>query len=273
MSQHRKPQRTTGAVLRRMKERGEKIACMTAYDASFARILEDSGIDVILVGDSLGMVIQGHDTTIPVTLADMVYHTRCVASTVSRALLMADLPFLSYATPAQAVASAGRLMQEGGAVMVKLEGGPRQVEIVAHLSDQGIPICAHLGLQPQRVHKLGGYRVQGRDRQEAARLLEQAAALQEVGADLLLLECVPDLLAAEITQNVEIPVIGIGAGSGCDGQILVLQDVLGITPGGAPRFARDFLAGHKDIPGAIGAFVQAVREGSFPASEHTFSSS
>lgn len=272
MSQYRKSQRITSTALRRMKERGEKIACMTAYDASFARVLEDAGIDVVLVGDSLGMVIQGHDSTIPVTLSDMVYHTRCVASMVSRALLMADLPFLSYADPGQAVANAGRLMQEGGAVMVKLEGGARQVEIVTRLSEQGIPVCAHLGLQPQKIHKLGGYRVQGRSRHDAAQLLEQAASLQEVGADLLLLECVPDLLAAEITQNVAIPVIGIGAGSGCDGQILVLQDVLGITPGGAPRFARDFLSGQKDIPGAIGAFVQAVREGSFPTSEHTFSS-
>jgi len=203
----------------------------------------------------------------------MVYHTRCVARGVSRALLMADLPFLSYVDPSQAVANAGRLMREGAAVMVKLEGGPRQVEIVTHLSDHGIPVCAHLGLQPQRVHKLGGYRVQGRGRQEAAQLLEQAAALQEVGADVLLVECVPDLLAAEITQNVQIPVIGIGAGGRCDGQILVLQDVLGITPGGAPRFAREFLSAHRDIPGAIAAFVQAVREGSFPASEHAFAAS
>ncbi len=262
--------RVTVTRLRRMKAEGEKIACLTAYDASLAAVEEAAGVDVILVGDSLGMVVQGHDTTVPVTVDDMVYHARCVARRCRRALLMVDMPFLSYTDPAQALRSAARLMQEGGAEMVKLEGDARQVEVVTQLARHGVPVCAHLGLQPQRVHKLGGYRVQGRERAQAEAMLADACALQEAGADLLLLECVPEALAREITANLAIPVIGIGASAHCDGQILVVNDILGITPGRVPRFAADFLRGRDRIQDAVAAYVAAVKAGRFPAAEHLF---
>jgi 3-methyl-2-oxobutanoate hydroxymethyltransferase len=253
-----------------MKLRGEKIACLTAYDASFAAVLDRAGVDVILVGDSLGMVIQGFDTTVPVTMEDMIYHARAVARGSGRALRIVDMPFMSYSNPTQAIANAGRLMQEGGAQMVKLEGGEIQVEIVRHLAAQGIPVCAHLGLQPQSVHKLGGYRVQGRDAESAEAMLESAAAVQTAGAEMLLLECVPAALAARITASVHIPAIGIGAGNGCDGQILVLHDILGVSVDTIPRFTRNFLDGATGIPQAVEAYVRAVKDGSFPAAEHSF---
>ncbi len=253
-----------------MKAAAERIACLTAYDASFARVLDEAGVDVILVGDSLGMVIQGHDTTVPVTMDDMVYHTRCVAGACRRALLIADMPFMSYATPEQALRNAARLMQEGGASMVKLESTNMQVETVAQMTAQGIPVCAHLGLRPQSVHKLGGYKVQGRDEQAAKAMLDMALALERAGADLLLLECVPAELGEEITKNIEVPVIGIGAGAACDGQILVLQDTLGISHNEPPRFSKNFLQGENDIPAAIKAYITEVRQGSFPAPEHSF---
>ncbi len=255
--------RRTVGDLRAMKDEGRRIVCLTAYDASFARILDEAGVDLVLVGDSLGMVVQGHETTVPVRLDDMVYHTRCAARGVARALLVADLPFATYATPDQALASAARLMREGGAQMVKLEASANQVEIVRRLSEQGIPVCAHLGLRPQSVHKLGGYRRQGSDEAAAAQMIEDAGALVGCGADLLLLECVPERLAAEIRANVEVPVIGIGAGPDCDGQILVLYDVLGISPQ-RPPFARDFLSGAADVQAAVTAYVEAVRSGRFP---------
>jgi len=262
----------TTSSLRRMKEAGEKIACLTAYDAAFARLADEVGVDLVLVGDSLGMVVQGHETTIPVSMEDMIYHARCVARGNRMALRVVDMPFMSYASPEQAVANAARLMREGGAQMVKLEGGgAAQVETVEYLSEQGVAVCAHLGLRPQSIHKLGGsYRVQGRDEHQALAMLEAAGALREAGADLLLLECVPGLLAAEITANMDIPVIGIGAGLRCDGQILVLHDVLGITPGKAPRFTRDFMAEGGSIRDALRRYVQAVKDASFPGPEHTF---
>ena len=270
MSVHQQQRRVTVSTLRKMKAEGEKIACLTAYDVSFARVLDQAGMDVVLVGDSLGMVIQGHETTVPVTVDDVIYHTRAAARGCQRVLLMADMPFMSYATPEQALRNAARCLQEGGAHMVKLEGGASQEETVRRLSDNGIPVCAHLGLKPQSIHKLGGYRVQGRDEAAANAMLRDAAALEKAGADLLLLECVPSVLAAEITANVGIPVIGIGAGVRCDGQILVLQDILGITPGRAPRFAKNFLQGHDSIQAAVAAYVEDVKAARFPTDEHVF---
>jgi 3-methyl-2-oxobutanoate hydroxymethyltransferase len=251
-----------------MKQAGEKIACLTCYDASFAAILEAAGVEVLLVGDSLGMVIQGHDSTLPVTVADMVYHTRCVRRANSRTLVIADMPFMSYVSPAQAVGNAARLMQEGGAHMVKLEGA--HVAVVRELGRHGIPVCAHLGLLPQSVHKLGGYRVQGRDEVAAERMLTEAQELQAAGADLMVLESVPSALAERITAAIEIPTIGIGAGPSCDGQVLVLYDMLGITPGKRPRFSKSFLEGRADIAEAVREYVRAVKAGAFPGPEHTF---
>lgn len=260
----------TVTTLRAMKRTGEKIASLTAYDASFATMLDWAGVDVILVGDTLGMVIQGRDSTVPVTVEDMIHHAAAVARGRHRALLMVDMPFMSYATAEQAMATAARLMQEGGAHMVKLEVNAMQVETVAQMTQRGIPVCAHLGLHPQSVHRLGGYRVQGRDAAAARAMVQDANALQDAGADVLLLESVPAGLAAEITQAVEIPVIGIGAGPGCDGQVLVLYDMLGITPGRRPKFAKDFMPGQPDIRSAVKAYVEAVKQGAFPASEHCF---
>ena len=270
MSTQTKTGRVTVATLKKMKADGEKIASLTAYDASFAAVLDAAGVDVILVGDSLGMVIHGRETTVPVTVEDMIYHSRCVARGCQRALLMVDMPFMSYSTPGQALETARRLMQEGGAQMVKLEGGAREVETVARLAEQGVPVCAHIGLQPQLIHKLGGYRVQGREPQQATQMLEEAVALQDAGADVLLLECVPEILAAEITANLSIPTIGIGASPKCDGQVLVLHDILGITPGHVPRFTRNFLQGSQSIQDAVGNYVFAVKRGHFPAMEHCF---
>lgn len=270
MSLQTKTTRITISSLLKMRAENEKIACLTAYDASFATLLEQAGVELILVGDSLGMVIQGLDTTVPVTMDDMIYHTRCVAQGSQRALLVSDMPFLSYHSPDQALLNAARLMQEGGAQMLKLESGTTQIDIVKRLSDQGVPVCAHLGLRPQSIHMLGGYRVQGTDEQSATQMLEDALTLQQVGAAMLLLECVPSLLAAEITANVDIPVIGIGAGVNCDGQILVLQDILGITPGGIPRFARNFMKQANTVQAAVEEYVKAVKSCSFPSAGHTF---
>ncbi|MEA1051445.1 3-methyl-2-oxobutanoate hydroxymethyltransferase [Lamprobacter modestohalophilus] len=279
---------TTTSLLA-LKQRGERIACLTCYDAAFARVLERSGVEVLLVGDSLGMVIQGQPTTVPVTLDQMVYHSRCVTRAAERSLVIADMPFMSYATPERAVAAAARLMGEGGAAMVKLEGGEPLVETVARLTAFGAPVCAHLGLLPQSVHQLGGYRVQGREAAEAERIETEALALQDAGASLLILECVPSALAAALAQRLRIPVIGIGAGNRCDGQVLVLHDVLGLTPGAAPRFSKNFLAELASvavagsasvdasdgsgvafgIEAAIKGYVEAVKSGAFPAREHT----
>src|SRR5690554_6650822 len=235
------PKPVTVSRLRKMKQEGERIACLTAYDYSFAALLENAGVDVMLIGDSLGMVMQGRETTLPVTVDEIVYHTRCVAAARKRALVMADMPFLSYIDEREALLNAGRLMQEGGAHMVKLEGTGDQAHIIESLSRAGIPVCAHLGLRPQYVHKLGGYLVQGREEAAAQAMVDDAKALEAAGADLMLLECVPAGLGERITRELEIPVIGIGAGAGCDGQMLVLQDMLGITPGKTPKFTRNFM--------------------------------
>jgi len=261
----------TSTALLRLKERGEKIACVTSYDASFTRLLEDAGVEVLLVGDSLGMVIQGHESTLPVTVSDMVYHASCVARAGRRALRIVDMPFMSYSTVHSALANAARLMSEGGAHMVKLEGGEIIVNVVEALTDHGIPVCAHLGLTPQSVHQLGGYRVQGRDSESAERLLKEAQQLEQAGASVLVLECIPVDLARQVSETLRIPTIGIGAGPDCDGQVLVLYDLLGITPGKRPRFSHNFLEDADDIPSALSAFVQAVKSRRFPAQEHTFS--
>jgi len=256
--------------LAEMKAEGEKITSLTAYDATFARVLDSAGIEVLLVGDSLGMVVQGQPTTLPVSVDDMVYHTRAVVRGSRRALVVADMPFLSYTTPEQALEAAGRLMQQGGAHMVKLEGGARRLEVVHRLSEEGIPVCAHLGLLPQSVYKLGGYRVQGRSDEDAGWLLADARALQEAGADLLVLECVPEALAAQVCEALQIPVIGIGAGAACDGQVLVLHDMLGMVPEKAPRFVKDFLAGQQGVAAAVDAYIRDVKAGRFPGPEHSF---
>lgn len=257
-------------ALTAMKARGQKIAVLTAYDALFARLLDEAGVDVVLVGDSLAMVIQGQDATLKVSLDEMVYHTRCAARGCSRALLVADLPFMSYPTPERAADSAARLMREGGARMVKLEGGRQRVDTVRFLVEQGIPVCGHLGLLPQSIHQLGGYHVQGRDSHAAQTLLEDALLLQQAGITLLVLECVPSALGEEVSRALDIPVIGIGAGPGCDGQVLVLHDLLGLGFSRRPRFVKDFLSGSGDIAAAIAAYVAAVRDGSFPGDEHGF---
>ncbi len=258
------------STLRRMKEQGEKIASITCYDASFAALVDEAGVDVVLVGDSLGMVIQGHDTTVPVTLDHVVYHCRAVAKGLFRPFLMADMPFMTYTSREQALQNAIRLMQEGGAKMVKLEGGAGQVEIVEFLARHDIPLCAHLGLKPQSVHKTGGFRVQGRENAAAEQMKHDAKALQDAGADVVLLECIPSELGAEITAELQVPVIGIGAGPETDGQILVLYDVLDITPGRKPRFVRNCMAGHDSPLAAIKSYVEAVKDRSYPAPEHCF---
>ena len=258
-------------TLRDMREAREPIACLTAYDASFAQLVDLAGTDVVLVGDSLGMVIQGLDTTVPVTVADIVYHSRCVARGLRHAFLMVDMPFMSYTTADQALDNAVRLMQEGGAMMVKLEIGRGQVGIVEYLASQDIPICAHLGLKPQSVHKLGGFKVQGREQEAAERMIEDARSLESAGADALLLECVPNALGAAIRDAVQVPVIGIGAGPGVDGQILVLYDMLGITQGRMPRFVKNYMTGRDSPLEAMRAYVRAVKDRSYPADEHCFS--
>jgi 3-methyl-2-oxobutanoate hydroxymethyltransferase len=257
-------------TLAQMRAAGEKIACITAYDASFGALVDAAGADVVLVGDSLGMVIQGHDTTVPVTMDQMVYHSAAVARGVQHAFLMADLPFASYTSRELALANSVRLMQEGGARMVKLESGASQLDIVEYLTSHDIAVCAHLGLKPQSVHKTGGFRVQGREEQAAARMLADARALEAAGADLLLLECIPAALGGEITRGVQVPVIGIGAGPDTNGQILVLYDVLDITAGRKPRFVRNFLTDAGNCQAAIEAYVAAVRGAAYPALEHCF---
>ncbi len=259
------------STLRKMKQQGEPIACLTAYDASFASLVDAAGTDLVLVGDSLGMVIQGFDTTVPVTVDDIIYHTRAVVRGLRRAFLVADMPFMSYTAPARALENAVRMMQEGGAMMIKLEGGEGQLEIVKHLARHDIPVCAHLGLKPQSVHKIGGFRVQGREPEQADAMVEAARRLQDAGADIVLLECVPNELGKAVTAALEVPVIGIGAGPHVDGQILVLYDVLDITLGRTPRFVRNFQKGHDSPLAALEAYVRAVKDRSYPAPEHCFS--
>mgnify|MGYP001059689272 FL=1 len=262
----RKPVTVPG--LRAMKARGEKIAVLTCYDASFAAHMEAVGVDVALVGDSLGMVVQGNASTLPVTLDQMVYHTSLVARGVQSTLLIVDLPFMQFRDPATALAASARLMKEGGAAMVKLEGGADWVcEVIAAWVEREVPVCAHLGLTPQSVHRLGGYKMQGKTDDAAARLREHARAVVQAGAELLVLESMPAALAADITREVPIPTIGIGAGADCDGQVLVCYDMLGITPGHRPKFSKDFLEGRGSVREAFAAYVEDVRAGRFPGPE------
>ena len=257
--------------LRQMKAAGEKIVALTAYDASFARVLDAAGVDLVLVGDSLGMVLQGHRSTLPVTVEDIVYHTACVARGLHAPLLVADMPFQSFATPERALDAATPMLSAGHASMVKLEGAGHVLEVIRFLSERDIPVCAHVGLTPQSVLRLGGFSVQGREDRAAQRLREEARACADAGADLLVLECVPSALAAEITRDIAIPTIGIGAGPDCDGQILVLHDMLGIASGHRrPRFVKNFLAGRDSIEGAVRAYAEEVRAGSFPGPEHGY---
>ena len=259
------------STLRKMKSEGEPIACVTAYDASYAVLVDTAGNDLVLVGDSLGMVIQGHDTTVPVTVDDIIYHSKMVARGLRRAFLVADMPFMSYTKPGQALDNAVRLMQEGGAMMVKLEGGDDQVDIVEHLARHDIPVCAHLGLKPQSVHKIGGFKVQGREPDKAREMVDAAKRLQDAGADIVLLECVPNEVGEAATNELEVPVIGIGAGPDVDGQILVLYDILDITQGRTPRFVQNFQQGHDSPLAALQAYVHAVKNREYPGPEHCFS--
>lgn len=255
----------------RMKHAGEKIAMLTGYDASFAALEDRCGVDVILVGDSLGNVIQGKTSTLPVTMEHMVYHTECVGHMVSRAMVVADMPFGAYhESKEQAIRNAGRLLA-AGAEMVKLEGGEVMAETIRFLVERGVPVCAHIGLTPQSVHALGGYRVQGRDEASAARLKHDARVLEEAGAALLVLEMVPAPLAGEITAALHAcATIGIGAGPACDGQVLVLYDMLGLYPGKKGRFVKDFMREAQSIEGAVRAYVEAVKNGGFPGPEHCY---
>lgn len=260
----------TLATLQGMKAQGEKIASLTAYDAGFAQLLESAGVELFIVGDSLGMVLMGHDSTVPVSMDDMVYHAANVARVGRRAYRVVDLPYHSYSDAGLALANAQRLVDAGGAHMVKLEGGIAMAGIVETLTGHGIPVCGHVGLLPQSVEEYGGYRVQGRDADAAAAILADARALEAAGAGLLVMECIPATLAGEITQAVGIPTIGIGAGPDCDGQVLVLYDMLGITQGRLPRFVKDFVAETGSIPAAIRAYVGAVKTGRYPAPEHGY---
>ena len=260
--------------LQTKKANGEKFATLTAYDATFAKLASDAGVEVLLVGDSLGNVLQGHDSTLPVSVADMAYHTACVARGNRRsqtpALIMTDLPFMSYATLEQGLESARAVMQ-AGAHMVKLEGDDNLLPITAALSSQGVPVCAHLGLTPQFVNKFGGYRVQGRDSHAADAMVANTAALAEAGADSILLECVPNPLAERITQSVDVPVIGIGAGQATDAQVLVMHDMLGLKIGRMPKFVKNFLTDGRNVQQAFSAYVDEVKSGQFPSDEYSFS--
>lgn len=260
----------TLATLARMKADGEKIASLTCYDASFAALMDAADVDVVLVGDSLGMVIQGHDTTVPVTMDQMAYHSAAVARGLHRPFLIGDLPFMSYPTRELALTNSVRLMQEGGAQMVKLESGGKQTEIVEFLASHDIAVCAHVGLKPQSVHKTGGFRVQGREREAAARLVDEAKRLEAAGADIVLLECIPAALGKTITAELHVPVIGIGAGPDTDGQILVTYDILDITTGRKPRFVRNFMDGAANNLDALQRYVRAVKQHEYPAPEHCF---
>ncbi|NBA98191.1 3-methyl-2-oxobutanoate hydroxymethyltransferase [Pseudomonas sp. R5(2019)] len=261
----------TLTTLQSLKLKGEKITMLTCYDATFAHAASQAGVEVLLVGDSLGMVLQGHDSTLPVTTAEMAYHVACVKRGNQGALILADLPFMAYATPEQTFANSATLMQ-AGAHMVKIEGAGWLGESIRLLAERGIPVCAHLGLTPQAVNILGGYKVQGRQENQARQMRADAIALEQAGAAMLLLECVPSELAAEIAQAVKIPVIGIGAGSAADGQVLVLHDMLGLSLSGrVPKFVKNFMVGQADIQGALRAYVKEVKDVTFPATEHGFS--
>ncbi|MFZ6711669.1 3-methyl-2-oxobutanoate hydroxymethyltransferase [Undibacterium sp. TC9W] len=252
-----------------MREKGEKITMLTAYDASFASLMDRCGVEILLIGDSLGMVCQGHDSTLPVTLQDVAYHTAAVARGNQKALVVADMPFGTYATPEAAFNNAVQLMQ-AGAQMVKLEGGHWLAPTIKFLTERAIPVCAHLGLTPQSVHQLGGYKVQGKTDASANLLKAEALAVQEAGATLLVLEAIPASLGKDVTDSLHIPTIGIGAGVDCSGQVLVMHDLLGVFPGRKARFVKNFMEGQTSIDAAVQAYVAAVKDKSFPALEHSF---
>ena len=263
---------TTTQVVKK-KQKAEKIVMITAYDYPTACLVDEAGVDVVLVGDSLGMVVLGYETTLPVTLDEMVHHTKAVVRGVKRALVAADLPFLSYQTgPAEALRSAGRLLQEAEATAVKLEGGANVCPQIQALVGAGIPVIGHLGLTPQSIHVFGGYKLQGRGEEEAQKMLADARALEQAGAFCLVLECIPEELAARITGSISIPTIGIGSGAQCDGQVLVLHDMLGITGKVRPRFVKQYARLEETIRDAVGQYTQEVRQGRFPAPEHSFAS-
>jgi 3-methyl-2-oxobutanoate hydroxymethyltransferase len=265
-----RPSRVTVPALAAMAREGTPIAMLTAYDASFAALCDRAGVDVVLVGDSLGMVIQGRESTLAVSLADVVYHTRCVAAGCARPLVIADLPFGSYQAGPEIAYTAAAAAMQAGAQMVKLEGGAWLAPTVSFLVLRGVPVCGHVGLLPQSVHALGGYRVQGKTPDGAAALEADARALVEAGAGMLVVECVPSAVGAAVTRAAGVPVIGIGAGPSCSGQVLVIYDALGIQPGRPARFVRNFMTGHDSVEAALTAYVAAVRDGSFPAPEHCF---
>jgi 3-methyl-2-oxobutanoate hydroxymethyltransferase len=252
-----------------LREQGEKIAMLTCYDASFAALMDRCGVEMLLIGDSLGMVSQGHSSTLPVTVDDIVYHTESVARGNQKALVVADMPFGSYATPESAFDNAVRLIQ-AGAQMVKLEGGLWLAPTIQFLTERAIPVCAHLGLTPQSVHQLGGYKVQGKTEAAAELLKREALAVQAAGASVLVLEAIPATLGKEVTAALHIPTIGIGAGADCSGQVLVMHDLLGVFPGRKARFVKNFMEGQTSIDAAVTAYVTAVKDGSFPAAEHCF---
>ena len=252
------------------KSKGNPICALTCYDATFAKILDISGVDVILVGDSLGMVIQGNSSTLKVTLKDMIYHTNCVSKNIKNSMIMVDMPFGSYQkSPEQAYSNASQLLESGGEI-VKLEGGKWLSQTIKFLSDRGIPSCAHLGLTPQSVHKIGGYKIQGKEKKDAKEIFESAKILEESGVDLIILELVPSELGKRISKTVSIPTIGIGAGSGVDGQIMVLYDLLGVSSGAKPKFVKNFLESSKSIENAIKNYVDEVKKGKYPDSTHSY---
>jgi len=262
--------RVTTLSLKSLKEKNQKFSCLTAYDATFAKHASDAGIDVLLVGDSLGMVLQGRDSTLPVSLSDMIYHTQCVSRGCERSLIMADMPFNTLNSVEQTLDNAAQLMQ-AGAHLVKLEGDIWLAPFITALSQRGIPVCAHLGLTPQSVNKLGGYKVQGKEDSTANHMIVTAVALEEAGADLILLECVPSSLAEIITKEVSVPVIGIGAGNVTDGQVLVMHDMLGLNTGHQPKFVKNFMAEASSIPDAFKRYDEAVKSAAFPSAEFSFS--
>lgn len=259
----------TTSTLMKMKSNGEKIAVLTAYDASFAKLFDEQGVEVILIGDSLGMVLQGEDSTLSVTTRDIAYHTRSVRMGTQRALVVADMPFMTYATTEEAFKNAAQLMA-AGANMVKLEGGSWLLPTISGLVERGIPVCGHLGLTPQSVNVFGGFKVQGRLPEQAQKMLDDAIALDKAGVQMLVLECVPTALATEISRSVKAPVIGIGAGNGTDGQVLVMHDMFGISANYMPKFSKNYLAEQGDIRKSVAAFIEEVKAGTFPGPEHSF---
>ncbi|MFC4700895.1 3-methyl-2-oxobutanoate hydroxymethyltransferase [Glaciecola siphonariae] len=261
--------KVTVSSLLKMKADNEKIAALTAYDASFAKLFDEQNVDVLLIGDSLGMVLKGEDSTLGVSIDEIAYHTKCVANGVSRAFVVADMPFMSYASAQQAYSQAAVLMR-AGASMVKLEGGDWLLDTISGLVQRSVPVCGHLGLTPQSVNVLGGFKVQGRSDEQANRLLADAKALEQAGVQMLVLECVPSSLAKRISETLSIPVIGIGAGVDTDGQILVMHDMLGISANYMPKFSKNYLSETGDIRGAVASYIAEVKAGLFPSSEHGF---